>query len=132
MYIRSRYLEERLPFVVPQFGIVRRRLLFARRMARSRARQASPELLREPVGDHLYHVGPHYRRRRELRIVVREAVGAVHEQMVEVRQHVSDEMVEGLGDKEPGTYSRNTSLEYLRPRSIDLTLQAATRLLESA
>src|SRR5688500_10065545 len=53
----------------------------------SRARQESPEPFREPVGNHPDDVGAHHYRRRELRIVAREAVGVLHEEMVEVRQH---------------------------------------------
>src|SRR5215471_3501696 len=48
---------------------------------------ASPESLREPVDDHFHHVAPHHDRRRELRIVAREAVGVLHEEMVNVRHH---------------------------------------------
>jgi hypothetical protein len=66
-------------------------------LRQSRARQSSSESLSEPVGNHPYHVGPHHHRRRELRIVTREAVGVLHEKMVEVRQHArSDVLVSAL------------------------------------
>ena len=49
---------------------------------------ASTEPLCEPVGDDRYHVVPHHYRRRELRIVLWEAVSVLHEEMVDVRQHL--------------------------------------------
>ena len=57
------------------------------RFRRTPTREASPEPLREPVDDHLHRVGPHHHRRRELRIVAREAVGVLNEEMVDVRYH---------------------------------------------
>ena len=47
-------------------------------------RIASSKPMREPVRDHFHDVRTHHYRRRQLRIVGREAVGIVHEEMVEV------------------------------------------------
>ena len=46
---------------------------------------ASPKPLREPVDDHINRVGSHHHRWRELRIVTREAVRSLNEEMVDVR-----------------------------------------------